>query len=422
MILESYRTIRLGVKSLLLHKLRSALTTLGILIGVAAVVAMLAIGEGASFEAQQQIKAMGSTNILIRSKKPPAEEEDAQGNRWTPDFYGLTYQDHVRIASTLAPVLEEVVPVRYTDKEIRVGTRWYNGVLLGTTTTYLPVMGMRLREGRWVTDYDLRQHTNVAVLGATVAEELFRHENPVGRTIKTSGERFKVVGVLQKLGRRSGSVGRSVDDCIYIPIETSKDWFGEINRKGGAGAFEIEGVQLHELKVKLKDQEHVLDAARVIRSILRRSHDEDDYDITVPLELLREAEAVKRRFQLLLFFIASISLIVGGIGIMNVMLATVTERTREIGIRRALGAKQRHIVAQFLVETVVLSAFGGALGVMTGLLATGVARWHWEVHPIPHWQHSAMAFAISAVVGIVAGLYPAWRAAHMDPVEALRHE
>jgi len=421
MIVESYRTLQLGVKSLLLHKLRSALTTLGILIGVAAVVAMLAIGEGASYEAQQQIKAMGSTNILIRSKKPPAEEEDSQGRHWAPDFYGLTYQDHARISSTLAPVVQEVVPVRHSDKEIRVGSKWYNGVLLGTTPTYLSVMGMAIHEGRWITDSDRQGRTNVAILGASVAEKLFQHRDPMGRAIKTSGERFEVVGVLEKLGRRSGSIGRSVDDCIYIPIETSRDWFGEINRKTGGGV-EIEGVQLHEIKVKLTEQEHVLPAARVIRAMLKRHHEEDDYDMTVPLELLREAEEIKRRFQLLLFFIASISLIVGGIGIMNVMLATVTERTREIGIRRALGAKQRHIIAQFLVETVVLSAFGGVLGLVIGIVSTVIAEQFWDVHPRVHWEYPALAFAISALVGIFAGLYPAWRAANMDPVEALRHE
>ena len=268
----------------------------------------------------------------------------------------------------------------------------------------------------------VQNRSNVAILGATVAEKLFQHHDPMGRSIKTSGERFEVVGVLQKLGRRSGSIGRSVDDCIYIPIETSKDWFGEINRKTGGGPFDFEGVQLHEIKVMLTEQEYVVDAARVIRDMLERHHQEDDYDITVPLELLREAEEVKRRFQLLLFFIASISLIVGGIGIMNVMLATVTERTREIGIRRALGAKQRHIIAQFLVETVVLSAFGGVLGLVVGIVSTVVAEQFWDVHPRVHWEYPALAFAISALVGIVAGLYPAWRAANMDPVEALRHE
>ncbi len=420
MIREGIRTFRLGVKSLMLHKLRSSLTTMGLLFGVSSVIAMLAVGEGASYEQLEQIKAMGSTNILIRSKKPPAEEGESQSH-YTPDFYGLTYNDHARILSTLAPVVREVVPVRHSDKEIRVGTKWYNGVLLGTTTTYLSVMGMQVHEGRWITHSDLKGRSNVAVLGATVAEKLFQHRDPMGRSIKTSGERFEVVGVLKKLGRRSGSIGRSVDDCIYIPIATSKDWFGEINRKT-AGGREIEGVQLHEIKVQLTDQEHVLDAARVIRDMLSRHHEEDDYDITVPLELLREAEEVKRRFQLLLFFIASISLIVGGIGIMNVMLATVTERTREIGIRRALGAKRRHIIAQFLEETVVLAAFGGLLGLVIGIVGTRVAEQIWDTHPIIHWQYPALAFAISAVVGVAAGLYPAWRAANMDPVEALRHE
>ena len=188
MIVESYRTIRLGVKSLLLHKLRSALTTLGILIGVAAVVAMLAIGEGASYEAQQQIKAMGSTNILIQSKKPPAEEADSQGRHFAPDFYGLTYKDRDRIQSTLAPVIEDVVSVRHSDKEIRVGAKWYNGVLLGTTTTYLTVMGMEIREGRWISDTDLRRRANVATARIPAAANGTRPASPNSAGTRSQSE------------------------------------------------------------------------------------------------------------------------------------------------------------------------------------------------------------------------------------------
>ncbi len=426
MIRESLGTVKLGIKNLMLHKLRSALTTLGLLIGVAAVVAMLAIGEGASYEAQQQIKALGSTNILIRSIKPPANEEAANQSSWSAQIYGLTYDDASRIRATLAATadhaLEELVPVRLAEKEIRVGQRWDAGAILGTTPAYLDVMGMEMQEGRWLTQLDNRRHENVAVLGAKVAKRFFPVDNPMGKVIRTSGDRFLVIGVLAELGRNSGTIGRSVDECIYIPIDTSKVRFGEFNIKRTGGSRSVESVQLHEIKVKLNSEDAVLPASKMIKSLLVEHHSEVDYTTTVPLELLREAEEVKRRFQLLLFFIASISLIVGGIGIMNVMLATVTERTREIGIRRALGARRGHIVYQFLVETVILSAAGGFLGLLFGVTTPLLATYVWDTHAIIRPIHPVLAFSISAVVGIIAGLYPAWRAANMDPVEALRHE
>jgi putative ABC transport system permease protein len=260
------------------------------------------------------------------------------------------------------------------------------------------------------------------VLGGGVIDTLFPLSDPVGQVIKATGNRFTVIGVLDKLGRRSGNIGRSVDECIYVPKTTSERRFGEVSVKQSGGSREIESVQLHEIKVKIDSEENVGAAAEVIERVLRLNHKQKDYAVTVPLELLRRAKEEKRRFQLLLFFIALISLIVGGIGIMNVMLATVTERTREIGIRRALGARKGHIVSQFLVETVVLSGAGGLLGLIVGVVASWLAHTIGEADVLIRPEHPVMAFAISGFVGICAGLYPAWRAANMDPVEALRHE
>jgi putative ABC transport system permease protein len=416
-------TFSLGVKSLALHKLRSALTTLGIMIGVAAVVAMLAIGEGASQAAQDAIRKMGSTNILVQSIKPPIDEDSSGMSSWTANIYGLTYQDARRIKATLADSIEDMVEVRISDKEIRVEDRWLQSEVLGTSPEYLAVMGMKVAPGgRWITETDMRSFANVCVLGGGVAKTLFPMSDPLGKVIKATGNRFKVVGVLEKLGRRSGSTGRSVDDCLYVPKSTSIRRFGETNIKQSGGSREVESVQLHEIKVKIDSVDNVPRAAKVIDGILARAHKEKDYAMTVPLELLREARDTERRNQLLLFFIASISLIVGGIGIMNVMLATVTERTREIGIRRALGAQKKHIVSQFLVETVVLSGAGGLLGVIVGIVASVLSTVFSDAQVLIRPEHPIMAFAISAVVGICAGLYPAWRAANMDPVEALRHE
>ncbi len=416
-------TFSLGVTSLALHKLRSALTTLGIMIGVAAVVAMLAIGEGASQAAQDAIRKMGSTNILIQSIKPPVSEDTSGMSSWTANIYGLTYQDARRIKATLADSIEVMVEVRISDKEITVGDQWLQSEILGTSPDYLDVMGMKIKAGgRWITDTDMRSFANVCVLGGGVSETLFPLTDPMGKVIKATGNRFKVVGVLEKLGRRSGSTGRSVDECVYVPQSTSIRRFGETNVKQSGGSREIESVQLHEIKVKVNTVDNVPRAAEVIEKILERGHKENDYAMTVPLELLRQAKETERRNQLLLFFIASISLIVGGIGIMNVMLATVTERTREIGIRRALGAQKKHIVSQFLVETVVLSGAGGLLGVLVGIVASLLSAAFSDARVLIRLEHPLMAFGISAAVGVCAGLYPAWRAANMDPVEALRHE
>ncbi len=419
-MIGAFRTLTLGVKSLALHKLRTALTTLGIMFGVFAVIAMLAIGEGASYEAQEQIKALGSTNIMISSRKPP-EAQSASRSPMSAMFYGLDYDDADRVLQTLGSV-DLVVPIRESAKEFRVGERSLPGVMLGTVPEFLPVMRMKVAEGRWLTPADGLKRLNVTVLGSQAARRLFPLDNPIGHTVLAGGDRFEVVGVLEYLGRATSGIGPSLDECLYIPFETSRAWFGEINIKRGGGSFESEGVELHDLIAKVAAPELVLDTARVLRSMLAELHPKGDYELTVPLELLQRAQETTRIFNILLGFIAGISLLVGGIGIMNVMLATVTERTREIGIRRALGARRRNIVTQFLVETVVISVTGGLLGIALGMLAPLLVTHFFAMKTLMRPEHSMLAFGVSAFVGIVAGLYPAWRAAGMDPVEALRHE
>jgi putative ABC transport system permease protein len=263
------------------------------------------------------------------------------------------------------------------------------------------------------------------VLGWEVARFLFPFRSSVHERVKIGADYFTVVGVLLPrvpLGSQPAEVGSQVKGEVFLPLETGRKWFGELQVKIRSGSRDMEQVELHEIVIDVETAEAVPAVAAAARTMLERNHRNCDYEVIVPLELLLRAEETKRIFNIVLGSIAGISLLVGGIGIMNVMLATVTERTREIGIRRALGAKRRHIVTQFLVETVVLSAGVGLLGVALGL-AIPLAVEHWaEMRTIVTPQAPLFAFGISAGIGILFGLYPAWRAAHMDPVEALRHE
>jgi len=425
MIKDGLRTVKLGLKSLLLHKLRSTLTTAGILFGVASVIAMLAVGEGASQDALERYRDMGVTNILLRSVRPAETAQSSQANsRMTLDF-GLTYAEADRIRKTLPQAT--VVQVREIQRGMSHGEYFKSSVVVGTEPAFLAVSNMKVQEGRWLTDTDLHYQSNSCVIGASLARSLFPLENPIDQTVLVGSEdRFRVVGVLEYQGRATGPQGTTYDECMFIGRSASRRRFGDMIRTSTAGSFTNERIELHEIKVKVEHSEHVESIARILRDQLLRKgslhHNQGDLEITVPLELLKQEEESKRMFNIVLAVIASISLLVGGIGIMNVMLATVTERTREIGIRRALGAKKNHIISQFLVEAGVLSALGGLVGVALGMIVPSLITIWFEQTTVILVPHVILAFGISAGVGIGFGIYPAWRAANMDPVEALRHE
>ena len=422
MIGDSARTIRLGLKSLMLHKLRSTLTTAGILFGVASVIAMLAVGEGASDEALQRFRSLGVTNILLRSTRPPDTQQSTQQSSFQAMAFGLLYAEARRIKNTLPDAV--VVQAREVPRNVTHGANFKSTIVVGTEPQFLEVANMSVAEGRWLTDTDVLHQSNACVLGASIARTLFPLENPIDQTVLAGSEdRFRVVGVLEAQGRATGPAGTTYDECVFTAISSSRRRFGDEIRTSSGGSFKNERVELHEIKVRVGSESQVEPAAAVLRDMLEPAHKQQaDLEITVPLELLRDQERQKRMFNLVLAVIASISLLVGGIGIMNVMLATVTERTREIGIRRALGAKKKHIVFQFLVEAAVLSALGGLVGVALGMLVPRGITYFFDQKTIIRTIHVVMSFGISALVGIVFGIYPAWRAANMDPVEALRHE
>ena len=420
------RMIRTGINSLLLHKLRSMLTTLGVLFGTSSVISMLAIGEGASYEAQEQIKLLGSQNVILRSIKPledPGASNSSSG-RSRVLRYGLSDADLERVDDTF-PATNRVVPIRMLQQEVRFGAKSMTPKVLATRPEYQDVTGRLVWEGRFITDEDERTLQNVCVLGTEVARYLFPFESALGERIKVGSDYFTVVGTMAPRVPLSGDQptgGGDVTGEVFVPFETARKWFGKLQVKRRSGSREMEEVDLHEIVIEVDDPRHVPLVADSCREMLGRFHRDKDYEVVVPLELLARAEETKRIFNIVLGSIAGISLLVGGIGIMNVMLATVTERTREIGIRRALGAKRRHIVSQFLVETVCLSVGGGLMGVALGLAIPLVVQHFADMVTIVTPAAPLLAFGISAGTGVLFGIYPAWRAAAMDPVEALRHE
>ena len=420
------RTIRLALKSLWLHRLRSLLTVLGIVFGVCSVIAMLAIGEGASFEAQELIKNLGSQNVILRSVKPPEEQKISErANQSFVLQYGLTYTDIQRVRSTI-PGVTVIVPSRIMKEYVWNISRRADCDITATVPWYPEMRNHHVAVGRFFNAADMDSTAPVCVIGAELVNILFPLESPLGRDVRVGGAYYRVIGVMEPRAKASGSdetqTTKRATHQMYIPLETAKSRYGEVLTKARSGSIEAERVQLHEVTVKVASREQVVAVADAIKGLLAHHHKKQDYDVVVPLELLKRAERTKQIFNIVLGSIAAISLLVGGIGIMNIMLATVTERTREIGIRRALGAKRRDIVTQFLVEAVLLSGAGGLCGVALGIAIPMLVTYFAGMKTIITFWSPIIAFSISALIGVLFGLYPAHRAAEMDPVEALRHE
>ncbi len=419
----SLHLLRLGLKNILVHRLRSALTVLGIVLGVASVIIMLAVGEAARFQALSQIEQLGATNVIVRSVKP-MEKPKQSNQRQLLLTYGLTKGDLDRLESI--PHVKSATPLREFRREISYKERKIDGRIVSVMPHYFEANGLQLAHGRLLTPRDHDLVANVAVIGSETADRLFPVDDPIGRSINVNNQFFIVIGVTAYRAASAG-VGSSLsaqdyNRDVYIPFSTDQQRIGKLLFNRRAGAIELEKLEISQVSLAIDGIDQVRRTAEVIQDLMDRYHPDQDVAVVIPLDLIEKAEQTQRLFTLVLGAIASISLMVGGIGIMNIMLATVTERTREIGIRRALGAKQRDIIWQFLTETMVLSSVGGTLGVMLGVGGAMGVNEFFEFPTILTTWSLLLAFSVSIVLGLFFGIYPAVRAAQLDPIEALRHE
>ena len=407
---ESLRTAWENLGS---HRLRSALAMLGIVFGVGAVISMLAIGAGAEREALMMIERLGLHNVLVRAKDLDDKELDEARKK----SLGVSPRDAAAIADAVPGVLGVAPRLEVDAWKILAGGARAEGEVWGVSHQQAALSGLRLGEGRFLDPVDERTHAQVCVLGGALRRDLFGQEPALGHSVKVNDLWLEVVGVLDSGGATGESfqgvhVG-SPDRELYLPVTTA---MRKLDRKPLAAP-------LDELVVRLAPDADSAQAGRMIAALLERLHGgAEDWELVVPEALLEQSRRTQRLFDLVMGCIAGISLLVGGIGIMNVMLASVLERTREIGVRRAVGARRREIVQQFLVESFALSAAGGIAGVVTGV---GIARavallagWTTRVAPLS----VLLAVGVAMTVGLASGIYPAMRAARLDPVEALRYE
>ena len=420
------RMVKLAVKNLSQYKLRAGLTMLGIIFGVCSVVAMLSVGEGANREIQEKIQRMGSRNILIKSVKVPQDENASSSTRNFIASYGLTYTDAEDL-SRYVPNLVAGTPMKKLRFDVQFKARRLQTDVVATTPWFLRVQNHRMVRGRFLSSSDMEFGTPVCVVGTRLARMLFAGYDPIGKTLNIDRDAYTVIGIMGDIAQSEVSTGNELwldgeNQNVYIPLRTYLQKRGDLFTQWSEGGGTFEKIELHELILTIDEQEHVLRAVDAVRRVLRKNHEKEDYSIVVPLELIRQARETRRLFNIVLGSIAAISLIVGGIGIMNIMLATVSERTREIGIRRALGARRRDIVLQFLMETLLLSVSGGVIGLVFGAVIPMVITAATDVKTVLTFPAFAVAFSVSVAVSVVFGIYPARRAAMMDPIEALRHE
>jgi putative ABC transport system permease protein len=403
---------RIAVRALRVNKLRSALTMLGIVIGVGAVIAMVAVGSGAQARVAEQIQSLGANVIIIWpgtvNQGGVRLGAGAQATLSEDDAWAI--QRDIQLVQVVAPYVRGNAQVVYSN------LNWATGIL-GVTPEYFPARDWEVISGRQLTQEEVDGASKVALVGQTVARNLFGDDDPLGQVIRIKKVPFTIIGLMDRKGQNTW--GQDQDDQILIPLSTAKTKV--------LGGNQVKGRAVGAITIKVREAALMKEAEQEIRELIRQRHriqpfQDDDFNLRNLSEVLESQEAASRVLTTLLAAIASVSLLVGGIGIMNIMLVSVTERTREIGLRMAVGARGRDILTQFLVEAVTLSLIGGAIGVGFGLLASHAIAYFAEWRTLLQLEAILLAFSFSAAVGIFFGFYPARKAAGLNPIDALRYE
>ncbi len=435
--MNNLESFKIGLKGLQSNKMRAGLTMLGIIFGVAAVIAMMSIGEGAKQETLQQIELMGTNNIIINKTAVKQTGQKSKAS-FSP---GLTLQD-AKTIKELNPLVQYITPQRDINARVQYKSNVYETKLIGTTPDYLQTFNSRVIDGSFFKSFHLDNYSNVCVIGAGVKDKLFRFENPINKKIKIGDLWFDVIGVVApKNVTSSGIKGlglRNFNEDIYLPITTMMYKMEKVEAsqqmmngvfvviRGGSSSEQANVVDrnsVDQLTVKVKDSNSLKEAANLVNRILDRVHyGVKDFEVILPEQLLEQKQKTQRIFNVVMGAIAGISLLVGGIGIMNIMLANILERTREIGVRRAVGATRFDVLYQFLYEALTISVLGGLLGIALGFLLTSListyAEWKTIISPFS----VVLAFVVSVATGLIFGIYPAKKAADKNPIESLRYE
>ena len=406
--------IRLAISGLLDHKFRSFLTMLGIIFGVASVIAMLSIGEGAKREAIAKYQDLGVNNTIVREKKLSDAELEEVRAKFSP---GLTVQD-ATVIGEIVPDIVRIASQAEISSEVKFYDKSIKSTVIGVSPEFLDMMNYRLQKGDMISQKQYDQRHKICILGAGISNSLFKNEDPIGKMVKIEDQWLEVVGVLESKTLFTETVGelaaRDLNTDVYLPLSTFLNRFPREN---------ILANEIQQITIQVENSDHLVEASKLINEILKRHHfNNEDFGIVIPFELLKQEEKERQIYNFLLGAIAAISLIVGGIGIMNIMLATVMERTREIGIRRSIGARKADIMSQFVTEAVAISITGGIIGVLLGITLSVSVSLFTDVSTYIRFYSVILAFAFSVIVGIAFGYLPAKNAANLKPVDSIRYE